>query len=66
MTARNIGGPIDWAVLYGRDQHRPTDSQAMAAEIRRLRGEGLMPRDIADTLRLGLGAVLTALRTGQP
>lgn len=42
--------------------HRPTDSRAMAAEIRRLRGEGLMPRDIADTLRLGLGAVLEALK----
>ena len=59
---RNIGGTLDWATLYGRDQHRPTDSQAIAVEIRRLRQTGLTARDIATSLRLGLGAVLEALR----
>jgi hypothetical protein len=62
MTARNIGGPIDWATLYGRDQHRPTDGEAVQAECRRLRETGLTPHDIANVLKIGLGAVQQALR----
>jgi hypothetical protein len=62
MTPRtSIGGPLDWATLYGRDQHRPTDSQAITAEIRRLRLTGLTPRDIATALRIGVAAVVQAL-----
>ncbi len=63
---RNIGGTLDMAamaMLYGsRDQHRPSDPAVIAAEIRRLHRDGLKPRDIANSLRLGLGAVLEALR----
>jgi hypothetical protein len=44
------------------DIHRPTDPVVIAAEICRLRQTGLTPRDIANSLRLGLGAVLEALR----
>jgi hypothetical protein len=63
MTShRNIGGPIDWATLYGRDQHRPTDGENMQAECRRLRDSGLMVHDIAVTLRIGVAAVHQALR----
>ncbi len=51
----------DWGLLA--EMHKPTDPAAIAAEIRRLRATGLTPRDIANTLRLGLGAVLDALRT---
>jgi hypothetical protein len=43
MTTRNIGGPLDWATLYGRDQHRPTDGEALQAEIRRTYCDGLRP-----------------------
>jgi hypothetical protein len=61
MTShRDIGGPIDWATLYGRDQYRPTDCE-MQAEIRRLSGDGMKPRDISDSLRIGLAAVHQAL-----
>lgn len=65
MTSRNIGGVLDMAAmaaLYGRDTHRPTDGEALQAEIRRLHQTGLTARDIANSLRLGLGAVLEALR----
>jgi hypothetical protein len=47
----------DW-----RDMFKPTDPTAIAAEIRRLHQTGLKPRDIATSLRMGLGAVLEALR----
>jgi hypothetical protein len=62
MTTRNIGGPVDWAVLYGRDQHRPTDGETMQAEIRHLHSTGLTVRDIAAALRIGVAAVEQALR----
>ena len=42
--------------------HRPTDPTELEAEMRRLRAEGLKPRDISVALRLDLGAVLNALR----
>jgi hypothetical protein len=45
-----------------RDLHRPTEPAAIAAAIRRLQQQGLKPRDIADSLRLDLSAVLEALR----
>jgi hypothetical protein len=66
MTShRNIGGVLDLAAmnaLYGRDQHQPTDTAVLVSEIQRLRATGLTARDIANTLRLGLGAVVEALR----
>ena len=40
----------------------PTDAKVLTAEIRRLRRDGLTPRDIAVALRLDIGAVLAALR----
>ena len=62
MTSRtSIGGPIDWATLYGRDQYRPDDGETLQAECRRLRDSGLMAHDIAATLRIGVGAVHQAL-----
>lgn len=48
--------------LYARDTHRPTDGETLQAEIRRLHSTGLKPRDIADSLRIGLAAVQQALR----
>jgi hypothetical protein len=33
-------------------QHRPTDPKRIAAEIMRLRREGLRPRDIAQCMRM--------------
>lgn len=62
MTTRNIGGTIDWATLYGRDQHRPTDGKTMQAEIRHLHSTGLTVHDIASTLRIGVAAVQQALK----
>ncbi len=58
---RNIGGPIDWATLYGRDQHRPTDGETLRAEIRHLHASGLKTHDIAASLRIGVTAVDQAL-----
>lgn len=62
MTTRNIGGPIDWAVLYGRNQHQPTDTAVLVSEIQRLSATGLTAHDIAASLRIGVAAVLQALR----
>ena len=42
--------------------HRPTDSAALQAEMRRLASSGLRVRDIAVALRIDLGAVLEALK----
>lgn len=61
MTTRNIGGTLNWATLYGREQHRPTDGEALQAECRRMHREGLKPRDIAVALKIGVAAVLQAL-----
>ena len=52
--------PYDWRKLA--ELHKPTDPAAIVAEIRRLSGTGLKPRDISNALRLDLGAVLEALR----
>jgi hypothetical protein len=52
----------DWGLLAA--MHKPTDGDALQAEIRLLHQGGLKPRDISNTLRLGLGAVLEALRQG--
>jgi hypothetical protein len=62
MSTRNIGGPIDWATLYGRNQHRPTDGETLQAEIRHLHSTGLTTQDIAASLRIGVAAVQQALR----
>jgi hypothetical protein len=63
MTPRtSIGGPLDWATLYGRDQHRPTEPAAIGAAARELAASGLKVRDIADALRLSEGVVSTLLR----
>ena len=42
--------------------HAPLDPETLAAAIRKLRSDGLRPRDIAVTLRLELAAVVEALR----
>jgi hypothetical protein len=62
MSTRNIGGTLDWAALYGRDQHRPTDGKTMQAEIRHLHSTGLTVHDIASTLHIGVAAVQQALK----
>ncbi len=49
-----------WQMLA--NMHRPTDGETLQAECRRLRDGGLKPHDIANVLRLGLGAVEQALR----
>jgi hypothetical protein len=54
-----VGGQLDWRRLA--DLHRPTDRDQLAAEIRRLRASGLMPRDISTALRIALPVVLEAL-----
>jgi hypothetical protein len=41
--------------------YRPSDPDAMAAEIRRLRGSGLAPADIAGAVRINLAEVLRLL-----
>jgi hypothetical protein len=50
----------DWRLLA--DMHRPTDAAQITATIRHLHESGLKPHDIANVMRLGLGAVLQALR----
>jgi hypothetical protein len=76
-SGRNLGGVLgmsELALLYGQapthearaNQYRPTDPQAIASEIRRLRGNGLTPSDIAGALRIGLGQVLEALSVEPP
>lgn len=52
-------GQYDWRVLA--DMHRPANPEVIAAEIRRLRLTGLMPRDIANALRVDIVVVVTAL-----
>ena len=52
-----VGDP--W--LLQRELYRPDDPAALAAEIRRLVATGLTLHDVADLLRLPLGAVHQAL-----
>jgi hypothetical protein len=57
-------GQYDWRYLMGPDraqQHRPTNPEQMAAEIRRLASTGLTQRDISVALRVDMGLVLAAL-----
>ena len=42
--------------------YAPSDREALAAAIRKLRHDGMRPRDISVALRLDLGAVVEALR----
>jgi hypothetical protein len=56
---RNIGGVLDYS-RFAALEHRPTDQATAARELARA---GLKPRDIATTLGLSEGAVLTLLRT---
>ena len=61
MSVRNIGGPLGMEYTMLSQQHRPTDPQAMAAEIKRLRSTGLSARDISVALRLLLTDVIDVL-----
>ena len=54
-----MGDTIDYNIRA--QLHRPADPAVLAAEIRRLRAQGLRPRDLSVALRLPLGAVLDAL-----
>ena len=45
------------------NQYRPTDSDALANEIRRLHATGLTRRDISSALKIDLVVVLHALST---
>lgn len=59
----------DWRELVAHDYNqraqanRPSDPTAIAAEVRRLRKDGLKPRDISTALRVGITEVLEALST---
>ena len=62
MRVRNIGGPLgmeQYTMLS--QQHRPTDPQAIAAEIKRLRSTGLSARDVSVALRLPLDQAVNVL-----
>jgi DNA-binding transcriptional regulator LsrR (DeoR family) len=62
---RAIPGVLDTAALAalsGREQHKPTDANAIAREARRLHAQGLTHRDIAEALGLSELAVATLLR----
>lgn len=52
--------PYDWRKLA--ELHKPTDAAQIAETIRHLHESGLKPHDIANVMRIGLGAVLQALR----
>lgn len=62
---RAIGAKLDagaLALLSGRAQrHRPHDRETLRAAAVELRGRGLLPRDIAETLGLAEAAVLALL-----
>lgn len=48
------------------NEHRPTDIDKLRCEIRRLSGEGLTERDIADALRMHLHDVINILAGNAP
>jgi hypothetical protein len=56
---RRIGGTLDYSKLAM--QHRPTDPERLAAEVRRLAEQGLTATDISSALRVDLAAVRTML-----
>lgn len=49
-----------------RTEHQPADLGRVAGEVRRLRAQGLTPRDIASALRIGEAAVRALLDEGRP
>lgn len=57
---RSIGGKLDYARLA--QMHRPTDTDALAREARRLTGDGLSVRDVAMALNVSAQAVEALLR----
>lgn len=66
MTRRNtIGGRLgmqEYAVLA--NLHRPTDPEALTAEIHQLHRGGLKPLDISTALRLSVVQVAAVLAAG--
>lgn len=62
---RNIGGVLDYSQLAAVE-HRPTDQAGMATAAQELAHTGLTPRDIASTLGLSEGAVITLLEAPAP
>jgi hypothetical protein len=63
---RNIGGVVDLAAYARLAQlHRPTDPEAVAAEIWRPHRTGLTSRDIATALRLPPDDVINVLETAR-
>lgn len=66
---RNFGfGPrepsrsaLDWRALA--EAHRPKQPEAVAAEVRRLHGTGLMARDISTLLGIDLPMVLQMIQS---
>jgi hypothetical protein len=67
MTWTTIPGALDldaMAVLYGRDQYRPTDPEQLGGEIRRLARSGLKPLEIARAMRLTLEQIERILERG--
>ena len=54
-----IGGMVDYQRLA--DLHRPSNSAQIAMEIRRLKADGLKPRDFAVALRIDVAAVLQVI-----
>jgi hypothetical protein len=61
-VTRTISGRLDLAA-YERlaQQHRPTDSEALAAEARRLYRAGHSANYVASALRLPLDVVMKAI-----
>ena len=67
MSRQFIGGVLDMAAYAALSQlHRPTDPEALAAEIRRLRATGLRARDISTALRLPHDQVVNVLADVTP
>lgn len=68
MSARKtIGGALDLAAYERLSQkHRPTDSEALAAEARRLHHSGHSSNYIASALRLPLDEVAKAIAERAP
>jgi DNA-directed RNA polymerase specialized sigma24 family protein len=65
--SRDLPGVLDGSAYAALAQlHRPSNPEQLAAEIRRLRGSGLSPRDIATALRLSLDEVVNILADAAP
>lgn len=61
---RPIGGVLRYDQLAAL--HKPTDAQALAREIKRLRGTGLTPIDISVALRIDQAQVREMLASADP